>query len=318
MRLLNFDWHNNFKNLGESETVDGLWSLLRDALMHSGFTAGTVQQGAHPTVHAVLSALASPKGHADEMFEPPPLWGYADPKSDPSATIATPTLVTFRQKGVLRYNCADSLDRTNLVTFFAGFQLLLESCRQLSIHVSVLPSGWEQRWEPTAKKHFFINHNKRETTWERPVQGGMGAYEWDAFDLSFNHLRVNILPSVLSALAELYVLSGDMASQVYTGSPALHTSLMRSFIKGGEAALPMGSLDVILGKAKKSAFSSVVKQDKMLSVASNTAISVNRRFQNMIYDNKRHAEMNAFLGYSCAPCADTFEKRLWPLWDIMK
>ena len=39
------------------------------------------------------------------------------------------------QRGVLRYNCADSLDRTNLASYFAAIQVLAEQCRLLGIPI---------------------------------------------------------------------------------------------------------------------------------------------------------------------------------------
>lgn len=38
-----------------------------------------------------------------------------------------------RQKGIIRYNCADSLDRTNIATFFVSFQLVAEMARRLGV-----------------------------------------------------------------------------------------------------------------------------------------------------------------------------------------
>ena len=296
IRLINFDWHNNFKNLGECKSVDGIWSLLRDSLAQSGLTAGTVRQSVHPTTHATRNAASSAEGREGRNFAVSPrLFGYADAKSDCSSSIATPTVVSSRQRGVLRYNCADSLDRTNLVTFYVGIQLVWESCRQLSIDVRSLPPGWEQRWEPNARRYFFIDHNKCETTWARPAADFQCSNAWDGLNVPFDLLRVQILPSVLSAIAKLYVLSGDMASQMYTGSPALHTSSMRTFIIRDDLLSRGGSGDFAQVKANESMYNG---KNQMLSAVNNTAISLSRRVQNMIYDSKRHAEMNAFLGYS--------------------
>lgn len=41
-----------------------------------------------------------------------------------------------RQTGILRYNCADSLDRTNLASFFVCAQVLMEQCSILNIAVT--------------------------------------------------------------------------------------------------------------------------------------------------------------------------------------
>ena len=47
---------------------------------------------------------------------------------------ATGEMITLRkQAGVLRYNCADSLDRTNLAGFFVAVQLLAEQTKRLGL-----------------------------------------------------------------------------------------------------------------------------------------------------------------------------------------
>jgi len=45
-----------------------------------------------------------------------------------------------QQDGVIRFNCADSLDRTNAASFFAAVQALGEQCRLLGIALSPSPS----------------------------------------------------------------------------------------------------------------------------------------------------------------------------------
>ena len=104
--------------------------------------------------------------------------------------------VNERQHGVLRYNCADSLDRTNLAGFFVAVQVLTEQCSSLGVDVfnaeanaglaygstsrmgssdlsrtasgSELPPGWESRKDTTTGRTFYIDHNTRTTSWTLP------------------------------------------------------------------------------------------------------------------------------------------------------
>ena len=55
--------------------------------------------------------------------------GSGSGSSGTNASAARLTKMTFKwQRGVLRYNCADSLDRTNLASYFAAVQVLVEQC----------------------------------------------------------------------------------------------------------------------------------------------------------------------------------------------
>lgn len=52
-----------------------------------------------------------------------------------------------QQRGVVRYNCADSLDRTNAASYFGAVQALAEQCARLGLQVdatlarTTLPGG---------------------------------------------------------------------------------------------------------------------------------------------------------------------------------
>ncbi len=46
-----------------------------------------------------------------------------------------------QQKGIVRYNCADSLDRTNAASYFGAVQALAEQCRRLGLQVDVTRGG---------------------------------------------------------------------------------------------------------------------------------------------------------------------------------
>ena len=93
VRVLNFDWHGNIKALGEVAAVEGLWTQLHAACVASGLSVG----------------------------------------SDSSSGKEPGRVVTTWQHGLLRYNCADSLDRTNLASFFGAVQLVMEQATVLGL-----------------------------------------------------------------------------------------------------------------------------------------------------------------------------------------
>ena len=156
--ILNFDWHANCKTLGEPKTVEGLWVALRNQLVEGSVSSGIASAFDGERVEKTVSG-----------------W----------------------QRGILRYNCADSLDRTNLAGFFVAVQVLTEQCSELGLSVfnanvnaglayagsgstdasvprtssgSSLPPGWESRTDTTTGRTFYIDHNTRTTSWSLPEQ----------------------------------------------------------------------------------------------------------------------------------------------------
>jgi hypothetical protein len=183
--VLNFDWHGNIKALGEAKTVEGLWNALRSYLADAGVARGRCAASAD---HA---PRATKKDHTP-----------ASPSTSPRKVTTT------YQRGVLRYNCADSLDRTNLASYFAAVQVLAEQARLLGLDVAreiepfspepadktgdasaaaatygrrdgasasgpapppVLPPGWESRYDTVTGRTFYIDHNTRTTQWSLPT-----------------------------------------------------------------------------------------------------------------------------------------------------
>ena len=155
--ILNFDWHANCKTLGEPKTVEGLWVALRNQLVEGSVSPGIASAFDGERVEKTVSG-----------------W----------------------QRGILRYNCADSLDRTNLAGFFVAVQVLTEQCsnstqrvqrqrqrgsrlrgewfdgrvRAKNVEWLVATSGWESRTDTTTGRTFYIDHNTRTTSWSLPEQ----------------------------------------------------------------------------------------------------------------------------------------------------
>ena len=108
-KVLNFDWHATVKSLGENSAVEGLWSLITSMQPEMDICCGTM----------VTESSAA----------------------DPSATLVTawPGGWQMRwkreQRGVFRFNCADSLDRTNVASYFAATQAVVEQTKACSLSI---------------------------------------------------------------------------------------------------------------------------------------------------------------------------------------
>ncbi|XP_024545394.1 probable phosphoinositide phosphatase SAC9 isoform X1 [Selaginella moellendorffii] len=253
--LLNYDWHANIKLIGDARTVDGLWQLLQAPTMDVGFKLGT----------------------------------YV-PTADKSRASITPGVrgggwrITDRQRGIIRFNCADSLDRTNAASFFGAVQVFSEQCRRLGIdldsdrsiqpqisssRVSLgpLPPGWEKRKDAVTGQVFYIDHNTRTTTWDHPCPDE----SWRRFSMTADEFKLATLGAPVSMMAELFLLAGDIHAMLYTGSKAMHSHILQIFSE--DAA-----------KAKRT------------GAAQNVAITLQRRYLNVLVDNTRQKQLEMFLG----------------------
>ena len=206
LRVLNFDWHANTKALGEAGTIKGLWMSIRNMLKEVGFNSGALK---------LESAASSPSAFTFTFDQ--------------------------KQKGVLRYNCADSLDRTNVASFFGVVPVLLEQCRKLDLDLvkqslpegiqADLPDGWEARKDKVTGKLFYIDHNTKTTTWECPQlrkdRNEMMSQPWWVLDVEVANVRDNISTELLTSLMEQFKVEGDLNAMLYTGSRAMHSSILQ-------------------------------------------------------------------------------------------
>ena len=83
-------------------------------------------------------------GHFAERAEP----GAADAGTPWGETLRAFTAA--RQQGVMRFNCADSLDRTNVASFYSSLQVLLQQCREVGLAVARYRSALLAARLPTA------------------------------------------------------------------------------------------------------------------------------------------------------------------------
>ncbi|CAM6096439.1 unnamed protein product [Calypogeia fissa] len=267
--LINYDWHEKTKLIGEPMTVTGLWERLRDPTIAIGFGMGEF----FPDIGQVPERGMIPNKGCQGGF----------------------VKMSSQQDGVIRFNCADSLDRTNAASFFGAIQVLVEQCRRLGLpldssnffipttapssrvgdrdrdssrgSLGPLPPGWEMRSDAVTGQVFYIDHNTRTTTWNHPCPDE----PWRRFDMTVEEFRDATLPSPVAAAADLFLIAGDIHAMLYTGSRAMHSHIIQIF--SDEA-----------GKGKR-------------STAQNMAITLQRRFLNVVMDSTRQKQLEMFLGY---------------------
>ncbi|CAA6664754.1 unnamed protein product [Spirodela intermedia] len=244
--LKNFDWHTNVKLKGEQETIEDLWKYLKTPNVGIGFCEGMYSPS--------LQQLATFKGG-----------GFC---------------LTGLQNGVIRFNCADSLDRTNAASYFGCLQVFAEQCRRLGISIdsdamstvsstnsNSLPPGWVQYTHAETGRTYYANHNTRTTTWEHPCK----EKPWKKFDMSFDQFKNSTMLYPITKLAELFLLAGDIHATLYTGSKAMHSQILNIFSDDA-------------GKFKQ------------FSAAQNMKITLQRRYNNVVVDSSRQKQLEMFLG----------------------
>jgi len=111
--LLNFDWHGRMAEKSEEKGIEDFWNFIKEPVMQSGIALGTMVPG------EILVDVKNGKEMGEEDVTP---WG----RSWHMQWLQ-------RQNGLLRFNCADSLDRTNAATCFAMLPVLQEGLRLLGI-----------------------------------------------------------------------------------------------------------------------------------------------------------------------------------------
>lgn len=258
--LINYDWHASVKLKGEQLTIEGLWKHLRSPTMAIGFSEGDY--------------LPSRQRLNDCR-------GEVICTDDFEGAFCLRSL----QNGIIRFNCADSLDRTNAASFFGALQVFVEQCRRLGIsldsnlafdyqsannyggYTAPLPRGWEKRTDSVTGKTYYIDHNTRTTTWIHPCPDK----PWKRFDMTFEEFKMSTILSPVSQLADLFLLAGDIHATLYTGSKAMHSQILNIFNDEG-------------GKFKQ------------FSAAQNMKITIQRRYKNAIVDSSRQKQLEMFLG----------------------
>ena len=239
--LHGYDWHAGQKRLGAARNVEALWAATGRALQATGFAHGTAALRCDARVECGLRA---PDGRR-ALFD-----------------------VAARQTGVLRYNCADSLDRTNIASFYVAWHLLAEMGRRL--HLPLLSPDALQGATDIGGGGI----------------GGIGGGYGNGSNNSSNSSTSSNWPflgtpykamlgllkraQVLPVLADFFVATGDVCSVLYTNSPASHAGPIRE-LSSAPGAIP-----------------------------SNAIIAIQRRYQNVVHDRDRQLQYELFCGVPAA------------------
>ncbi|XP_043716293.1 probable phosphoinositide phosphatase SAC9 [Telopea speciosissima] len=255
IHLINYDWHATIKYKGEQQTIEELWKLLKQPTITVGISDGDYLPS--------RQRLNDCEGEivCNEDFQ-------------------GAFCLRSHQNGVLRFNCADSLDRTNAASYFGSLQVFVEQCRRLGIsldtfpsinnndgYIAPLPPGWEKRSDAVTGKTYYIDHNTRTTTWVHPCPDK----PWKRFDMTFDEFKRSTMLSPVSQLADLFLLAGDIHATLYTGSKAMHSQIL-------------------------SIFNEESSKFKQFSAAQNMKITLQRRYQNAVVDSSRQKQLEMFLG----------------------
>ena len=304
LAVVNFDWHGNMKALGEQKTVEGLWSCLRSYMVDAGVS------------HGVCG-----RGDGDG--------GGGDGRRGSGSE----SRVDRWQLGMLRYNCADSLDRTNLASYFAAIQALIEQCRVVGLDIGgfgaaaarareappLLPPGWESRLDTVTGRTFYIDHNTKTTSWKFPEPEEATAADGSPRSNS---------PAQPGAEGE----SDGAASSSGRGDRAAADedawTLLRADVDELRARMPPTTLaamcDIFLANgdlhagvytASRAIHTAIFhlldgsstsgknkgeRSGSSMASLSNLSISAQRRFLNMTQDATRHAQFEMLLGLNLA------------------
>lgn len=225
--LMNYDWDAKTRVLGVPNTVHGLWQLLKDPTIGIGFGMGE----------------------------------YHDLNIGKQRDIKKPDIpnkgligggggfrMVCKQEGVLRFNCGNSLNRTNVASFLGIVQVLMEQCRRLGLPLDSpkyvpplsqegspieppkeafgpLPPGWEERNDFVTGQVFYVDHNLRTTTWCHPCPDK----PWRRFDMTIDEFRGCSMQAPITELEDLFLKAADVHTMLYTSSKATHSDIIQIF-----------------------------------------------------------------------------------------
>lgn len=129
LRLLNFDWHGTMSMLSEEPGVEAFWHFIEQPLKHCGLAVGSMIEKTSLSM-AGPTTIDNSQLHAGDkaQFYPNDITPWSGGRC---------MQWEQRQQGMLRFNCADSLDRTNAASCFAMLPVLQEGLRLLGIPLDV-------------------------------------------------------------------------------------------------------------------------------------------------------------------------------------
>ncbi|KAK9058388.1 hypothetical protein SSX86_023230 [Deinandra increscens subsp. villosa] len=181
IHLIHYDWHTSIRLKGEQQTIEGLWYHLKAPTISIGISEGDYQ---HSRQH--IDDCEGEKIYNDDIT------GFF--------------CLRVLQNGIIRYNCADSLDRTNAASYFGALQVFTEQCKRLGIILD---------------NDLASDHNTRKHSFSDKA--------WKCFDMTFEEFKRSIILSPICQLAELFLIAGDIHATLYTGSKAMHSHILSIF-----------------------------------------------------------------------------------------
>ncbi|KAI3511442.1 hypothetical protein L1887_18595 [Cichorium endivia] len=185
LHLINYDWHTSIRFKGEQQTIEGLWYHLKSPTISIGISEG----------HYLHSRHNINESNDDVVVYNDDIIGFFR--------------LHVHQNGVIRYNCADSLDRTNAASYFGGLQVFTEQCRRLGIFLDA-DVALKQTGSPARTR------SGTDRAWKR-------------FDMTFEEFKRSTILSPVCQLADLFLIAGDIHATIYTGSKAMHSHILSIF-----------------------------------------------------------------------------------------
>ncbi|GFH22720.1 predicted protein, partial [Haematococcus lacustris] len=107
------DWHEMDKQLGSCGIVEAYWQAIKGLLPKHGFALGEMRKTDQDHYDLARAGVEPPQTSAAAS---------ALPRQVSWAGLGWQCKWFRQQRGVARYNCADSLDRTNVGSFYGATQ----------------------------------------------------------------------------------------------------------------------------------------------------------------------------------------------------
>lgn len=205
--IVHYDWLTNLKLVGSDRAIEGLWARSKGSCLSNLSINSLLIDSLHKIgfsygvqVGPVLNALS-------------------------------------RQRGMARFTCADSLERTHTATFFMMLPVVAEMCR----HLGLSSSGRILTDIPGQPQDGAPRNGGKTDTGPNPQV----SQPWSFFDRTLDVVSKSLkkigttnkpigdykhsFTGVLEGLTSCFIYSGDVASILFTNGPAMHTGLMREY-----------------------------------------------------------------------------------------
>lgn len=161
---------------------------------------------------------------------------------------------------------------------------------------SKLPVGWEAKVDAVTGYTYYVDHVNKRTSWTLPETHEASESEreslqsklslktrrkaevqsrkpWSMLETEVDDFKSRVLPEALSSMADIFLQNGDRNAFFYTGSQAMHSDKIMIFEPE----------------------SSHLKKNSV-GGASNSFIAITRRYNNVVKDSDRQAQIELFLG----------------------